>query len=357
MPSFDCELDPRRLGLVSEPTSPAHPYPGLILHYWPSAPWTARLTSSSQSLSINMDLPFAMVGSHPYCHIRIDKPGTPDLVYVVFSFKETIEVWPTVAIAFPQWGPLADSQPLMVGGTSILFEQRENEAPLPENFRRSSKMHILDLDGEPHIKRRSVLLNHRVQIVGGNHPSTIRIRDVGLSDCEQAIVGFDECCWQIDLRQNIDESDRVKQIFVDDGMKIGRLNASYRTKGGKAQPTSSKPSNLPSQKPIRPVASKIVIAPESLDFKRENGLEDEADGITEAVTDRLVRLNRTRTLPAKVVRWSLWFLMVVAAGGVLTWIAREFAPSLGGLWQKVEHLQVVCLVSRYIYSCQTLYFL
>ena len=278
-----------------------------------------------------MDSPFAMVGGHPSCQIRIDKLGTPDLVYIVFSFKETIEVWPMVAIAFPQWGPLAADQPLMVGGTRLLFEQHENEAPLPKDFRRSSKMHILDVDGEPHMKRRSVLLNHRVEIVGGSHPSTIRIRDVGLSDCEQAIVGFDECCWQINLRQNIDEADRVKQKFVDDGMEIGKLNASYRTRGGKAKQTNSKPSKPPSQKPIRPAASKRVIAPESLDFKRENGLGDESEGITETVTDRLVMLKRTRTLRAKSVKWCLWLLMVAVAGGMLTWIARECAPLLGGL--------------------------
>ena len=327
----------------------------LILDYWPSVPWTARLTSSSQSLSIAMDLPFAMVGSHPSCQIQIDKPSTPDLVYVVFSFKETIEVWPTVAIAFPYWGPLAADQPLMVGGTSLLFEQQENEFPLPDNFRRSSKMHILDVAREPHTKRRSVLLNHRVQIVGGNHPSTIRIRDVGLRDCEQAIVGFDECCWQINLRQNINESDRVKQIFFDDGMKIGELNASYRTKDGKAKQFISKSSKLPSQKPIRPATSRRVVATESLVFKRENGLGDESERITETVTDRLVMLNRTRTLRARLVKWCLRLLMMAVAGGMLTWIAREFAPLLGGLWQKVEQLQIICLVSRYIYPCQTSY--
>ena len=303
-----------------------------------------------------MDFPFAMVGKHPSCQIRIDKPGTPDLVYVVFSFKETIEVWPTVAIAFPYWGPLASDQPLMVGGTSLLFEQQENEAPPPENFRRSSKMHILDVAGEPPMKRRSVLLNHRVQIVGGNHPSTIRIRDAGLRDCEQAIVVFDECCWQINLRQNINEPDRVKQIFVDDSMKIGNLNASYRTKDGKAKQFSSKSSKLPSQAPIRPVVSKKVVASESLDIQPENGLGDESERITETVTDRLVMLNRTRTLRAKSVKWSLWLLMMVVAGSMLTWIAREFAPLLGGLWQKVEQLQVICLVNRYIYSCHALFF-
>ena len=51
-----------------------------------------------------------MVGGHPSCQIRIDKPGTPDLVYIVFSFNETIEVWPTTAIAFPRWGALAADQ-------------------------------------------------------------------------------------------------------------------------------------------------------------------------------------------------------------------------------------------------------
>ena len=197
-----------------------------------------------------MDLPFALVGSHPSCQIRIDKLSVPDLVYVVFSFKETIEVWPTTAIAFPQWGPLAANQPLMVGGTQLRFVQQEHKSPCTESYHRSGKMHILDVD-RPHMRRRSVVLDHRVQIVGGGHPSTIRIRDVGLSNCEQAIVGFDECCWQLNLRQNIVESDRVKQIFVnDDGMTIGELNARYRIKNQQSKKGRLGPGKLASPKPV-----------------------------------------------------------------------------------------------------------
>ena len=282
-----------------------------------------------------MDLPFALVGGHPSCQIRIDRLGTPDLVYVVFSFRDTIEVWPATSIAFAQWGPLAADQPLMVGGTRLFFEQQEIGKPRSQNYRRSSKMHILNVDAGPNKKKRAVLLDHRVQIVGGNHPSTIRIRNFGLGICEQAIVSFDECCWQIDLRQNIVESDRVKQIFVgDDGMKIGKLNAAYRTKSRKAKKTESGPSKLAPPKPVDPAASKRGIDPESLDSKRKNGSGDEPSGITEAVTDRLVTLNRTRTLPAKAAKWCLWFLLVAAAGGILAWIVTELAPLIIDLWQK-----------------------
>ena len=272
-----------------------------------------------------------MVGGHPSCQIQIDKPGTPDLVYVVFSFNETIEVWPTTAIAFPHWGPLPSNQSVMIGGMQIQFKQQVDETPHFKNYHRSSMMHILDFDGGASKKKSSVLLDNRVQIVGGDHPSTIRIRDVGLSNCEQAIVNFDECCWQINLRQNISEPDRVKQIFVDDQMSIGMLKAEYRTKSGEARKTSSGSSTLESLIPIEPAAAKLVNAQETLHPERENHLVDEADEITEAITDRLVTLNRTRSLRSKVVQWGLWLLMVAAAGGILAWMAKELTPLNGGL--------------------------
>ena len=279
-----------------------------------------------------MDLPFALVGGHPSCQIRIDKRGTPDLVYIVFSFNETIEVWPTTAVAFPQWGPLAVDTPLMVGGTRIHFEQQLGGNPHSENYKRSSIMHILDVDGGPSKKKRSVVLEHRVQIVGGDHPSTIRIRNVGLRTCEQAIVSFDECCWQINLRQNTAEPDRVRQVFVDnDRMKIGELNAAYRTKIHGVKKTSSGTIKLASSNAVAPAASEIVDASEALDSTRESDSGDEADGITEAVTNRLVTLNRTRSFPTKVIKWGLWLLLVAAAGTILGWIAKELAPLIGGL--------------------------
>ena len=209
------------------------------MDYWPSRPWTAKVTSSkARESTVELELPFALIGSHPDCNIQINKRRGPKLAYVAISFGDSLEVWPLCALAFAQWGLLSGDQKLRVGRSSIqLIQENEGHEGGAGNQNVWSQQAFVPetpaiLQVDYHSQIGTFVLDRRVVILGNNHPSTRRLHGVGLSRCDQAVISVGAKCWLVNLQTDIDLpiEDRITQLVLNgEQIKIGKINISSRS--------------------------------------------------------------------------------------------------------------------------------
>lgn len=281
------------------------------MEYWSSLPWKASLSSSKESDStVALDLPFALIGSHRACNVRINKGRGPELAYVAFSFADAVEVWPLCALAFSQWGTLAEDQILRVGRTSVFLNQEgkelsrvengQDEEPGPEQLR-SNAPPILQVNYRG--QKGSFALDRRVVILGNDHPSTRRLHGVGLSCCDQAVVSVGQNCWLINLNPRNSQSiqELVREVPVDGKeIKVGKIKVACRLptekEAAKLKSSSSKDLPLSSQ---RRNANPVAI-PDTLDVSPETGGLDSAPStidVTEPKASSQPRFDSDQKIP------------------------------------------------------------
>ncbi len=226
------------------------------MDYWPSLPWKALVSSSKDPVStIELELPFALIGSHPACNVQISRRA-PRLAYIAFSFADSIEVWPLCALAFSQWGLLSPDQKLRVGRTTIEFVQDCDNEEIkagdagaqqdPPSTSETPTFLQIDFRGN----KGSFALDRRVVILGDDHPSTRRLHGVGFARCEQAIVSVGQSCWLINLRPGKEDSVQdLVTLLPPEGneIQIGKIAISTRQPDDRerAKYLDSGPKDLP----------------------------------------------------------------------------------------------------------------
>ncbi|MCA9139474.1 MAG: hypothetical protein KDB00_22025 [Planctomycetales bacterium] len=199
---------------------------------WKAQRWGARVRAKGEERWIDLNKPFALVGSDPRCDVQIGDSKLPSVVYLVVACGDRIEVWPTCPLAFPIWGRVNKNHILLVGKCRIQFYFKEDQesdfsfvAELDDdsadisqdNFEQDTSAAsknagshanvavsseamptaklILDWGRGPRYKS----LNRNVSIIGEDHPSLIRLHHADLYRCDHGVVCFGDDVWLIEL--------------------------------------------------------------------------------------------------------------------------------------------------------------
>jgi hypothetical protein len=182
------------------------------MHVWSAIRWGATVSTRGEKSWVELPKPYALIGSHPRCDIQISGNRIPSVAYLVVICADRIEAWPVCAIAFPVWGVIEESTQILVGKSRIQFVS-EISPDWPQ-AKASQPGDALN-DAGPVISaaplpdaslffdwgrgKREKPLNRRVSILGDDHPSLIRMRRVGLEQCDRGIVCLDRRVWMIEL--------------------------------------------------------------------------------------------------------------------------------------------------------------
>lgn len=216
---------------MSEPAFQSEPCTGQRAAQWGDAglwdapTWKVRLRVQREERRIELDKPFALIGAHPRCDIRIEESKLPPVVYLVVACPDRIEVWPTCPLAFPVWGRVGKNHVLSIGRSRIrlafasmgkdsdfiatedeelsggLRDDAEERSEIgPDEIARSecpdpTARLILDWGKGPQYKS----LNRNVTIIGEDHPSLIRLHNADLHRCDHGLVCFGSDVWLINL--------------------------------------------------------------------------------------------------------------------------------------------------------------
>jgi hypothetical protein len=181
------------------------------MKYWPAQRWSFRTSLQGTEGCQELPQPFALIGSHPRCHVRLEYKRLPPVVYLAVCYGKRIEVWPLCAVAYPAWGPIRGKTPLLVGGTRVHLVGESDAGwaaaqptqpgdavndftALPENVSPAADL-IMDWGDGPQARK----LNRRVSILGEDHPSLMRMHGLALRRCELGIVCAGERVWAIQL--------------------------------------------------------------------------------------------------------------------------------------------------------------
>ncbi len=321
---------------------------------WEATSWSVVVNYKGRSKRFSLSLSYARVGSHPGCEIVLDNPRLPPVAYLLVAFQGDVEAWPVAPIAMPRWGVLADGEEFPIGTFRVSVEL---QPPLTQAAEPASQRYP-ELGVVVGDRRWSAKLHRRVTIVGDDHPSVKRLRDVGLHTCHGAFIAGDQRLWYLPLSPQqapcLTGHNLAVEMRQGQAVEAGRVRflclaaptGSLDAVPGKMSPNEmvtnqAAPSEtltnetLPNEtltnqavtaqaidslmldrsagkpKPSRKLAAKVqptaVAAPRELC----------PDGFTSQVTDRMVRMGRRRVLKARLVLGAAVSLAVLSAVMVL----------------------------------------
>ncbi|MCG8651005.1 MAG: hypothetical protein MI861_14295 [Pirellulales bacterium] len=194
--------------------------------WWDAPACRVRMVTGSNESWIDLERPFALLGSHPCCDLRVGGSSSiPPLAYFICCLQNCIEVWPTAAIAFPRWGAVGPGTELLVGQSRITLHHpcvHSNNIPMLPFLRDCVIETSMTWPGK------TIARNFRrpVTLIGETHPSTLRLHGRGLDCCHFAGVVAQYKLWMVDLSlQQIDPRERVRCLSErGDTMTIGDVS-------------------------------------------------------------------------------------------------------------------------------------
>ena len=328
-------------------------------HYWPSSQWCCLLSCGSSRSIIQLRLPFTLIGSHPLCGIRITDQRVPAVAYFACAFEDAVEVWPLCAIAFAQWGVVNSQHSILVGKHRIrLMHQTHPRWHLVSCVAAATEevyscftdprsaigdyqppavaSTCLDLqlqwDGVPHVQP----MARRVLILGADHPSTLRLRGLGLANCDHALVAAGDAIWKVRLDLNTNDQkleDLVTKIRVGEGaVEIQRLRITV-ARGTTPYCESIDEAEIQSPLPIRNESMNLIDTAETegepVNPKRNLVSTESAtgqaaasktpDALTSGVTERLIQLARAKANRRRMLAFAAMLMMTMGLLALIVW--------------------------------------
>ena len=296
------------------------------MNYWPAKPLSLEITTKRDGPGeiVDLDRPYGLIGSHSQCNVRIRTSDSPRAIYAAFSFPDRIEVWPLGPVAFPVWGTIGPQEEISIGSTRVKVDhQQQDQSVAGKDFSFTAKRHRFKIIASEN--DRSIVLERQVNILGGAHPSTIRIHGAGLAACQIAVVAFDQGCWLVPLDPNAEGADPSEPIFLaaGDQVKIGKLTYGYDVDDQDAAHRSD--DNL--QVETTELSNQFVRQTNQV----ENRLQD--DDITpDQITQRLVSIQRQRKRWFSLAKVCALVLLVGSALFVVGWVLSVLIPLIAKIY-------------------------
>ncbi len=211
---------------------------------WQAPPCRIRIIDDAEDRWVELERPYALIGSHRCCDIQIGGSSSiPPVAYFVCCLPDSVEVWPTAAIAFPRWGAIRPDVELLVGQSRITVHHPNvdlnNTAQLP--FLSDS---IIDTSMTWPGKSITKSFRRPVTIVGDTHPSVLRLHGRGMHKCHFAAVTSGETLWMVNISPtNLTHEQRVRSLTqAGDSTRCGDVVVEFieaRRRGGGERSESS----------------------------------------------------------------------------------------------------------------------
>lgn len=339
---------------------------GTSLEYWPSKRWKIAICAAGHEHWFEPSLPFALIGSHPCCSGRVDELRIPPVAYIACCFEDSVEIWPTSPIAYPRWGVVEPEHPIIVGKQRIhvvheshrTWDGVATKGRVPDDrvfnvvgtADTVDRKITFDWDGTP----RSKTLGRRVMILGDDHPSTIRLHELGLHRCDHAVVSFGGSVWLINLQPAptiSNESQLVSRLHstgapVTLGQVSVRLGRAVPKKKTIPAPPLNKTSEAATDEAITglagrelskesdpSVASKLrrheprKKSVDSLQSRHDYVTDEDLatpEALTSNVTDRLVTIDQEKFSRRRILVMSASLIGFCIALATIVWIFITF---------------------------------
>ncbi|QDV26806.1 hypothetical protein [Aureliella helgolandensis] len=129
---------------------------------------------------------FALVGSAPFCDIRLDGKGIPWVAYFLFRTENSVEVWPLAQFPKAYCGCLLSGTQMECLGGKIKIQFEAPSKP----WKQPKVWPVIDFEFLD--KRISVFVNAVVSTVGAGFPSSLRLPGTQLSDAQLILVWHDD---------------------------------------------------------------------------------------------------------------------------------------------------------------------
>ncbi len=339
------------------------------MNYWPSRKWKVTLSGDGSTREIEPELPFALVGSHELCSIKINVPEhrVAPIIYFLCCFEDTVEAWPLCSLAYSRWGRIDAQDTLLVGQTTIAVSHLETEhttACVREDRQQpaealSAWVSAESRDAQQDTKSLSLVLGchgklwcmslHRpVNILGGRHPSTLRVHGHKLARCDHAIIASGASVWLIDLKASscCSEGERVTKLQKSaDPYVIGRMTVSLRSsKLGRKSPTTATVNRLASNvqldgmvgphPPLNGESGEPAITqPQTPKVHQPNTVPldraQQCETLAGQVTERLLAIQKSDSEKRILVVRGLGLMALILAVSTLGWLSQSIHRWIG----------------------------
>ncbi len=180
--------------------------------YWSAPPCRVRVDDGSKVTWIDLKRPYALIGSHSCCTLRIRGAHVPEVAYFLCCLRDRVEIWPTAAIAFPRWGEIGPDLQVVLGPCSLTFHLAK---ALPGRNQPGSFLADCEIETRLSWPGQDFPKTFRrpVTVIGDDHPSVLRLHGRGLTRCHYAAVVQDESAWLVDLSaRRMQRSVRVRRF-------------------------------------------------------------------------------------------------------------------------------------------------
>ncbi len=220
---------------------------------WHAPACKIRIVSDDDESWFDLDRPYALIGSHRCCDIQVGGSSSiPPVAYFVCCLDDSLEVWPTSAIAFPRWGAIRPDTELLVGQSRITLHHplvsASDNAPLP---------YLSETVVETNMTwpGKSIPKSFRrpVTIIGDTHPSVLRLHGRGMRRCHFAAVVASDRLWMVNISAaDLPHSERVRCLSKPgESTPIGDVIVEFLSATMRPQPDGAQePRDLPADRPI-----------------------------------------------------------------------------------------------------------
>ena len=315
--------------------------------YWSTSHLDALVSLKNRAQpAIHLELPFALIGSHPACNVQLAGVRAPRFSYLAIIIEDTVQVWPLCALAYSQWGDLPDGEKLRIGHAKIMLTAVPKECPTEQHAQadtKNSKTLNFDLETDSLVvqigllgKEYSFVIGRHVVIVGEDHPSTLRIRSAGLKKCGYAIIASQDGCWIIELcpQQTQTATDLVHAVKLDEpAVRVGDFSISVRRPSPDELSAIESPDTTAA---LIKVTARQFVRPASKPHSRTGSdkkkvatksdrpvAEPDPLELTSDITNRLVSISRSRWSKQRLLKTTATITLALAAGVMLIWIFAE----------------------------------
>ena len=158
-----------------------------------ASPWSVTVESGTGRKTLPQRKPFALIGSHECCHLRVNSRRVPEVAYLICCFETQIYTWELPSFKQDTGTDLPSDHSLQVGPCCISFSVEHTEEHQPTNPKQSFRIQI-----EVHGKSESVekQLNERACLLSETSDD---LEPSPLHPATHAAINEDRALWIIDL--------------------------------------------------------------------------------------------------------------------------------------------------------------
>ena len=308
-----------------------------MTQYWPSEQWSYSVNGEEAEGWTDLKMPFALIGSHPRCHIQIEYNRLPPVVYFAVACGPKIEVWPLCEIAFPIWGRLKPDTRIMIGRTRLRLkgdrlaslppsvnspapDDQDSYNELMEDLESAQASLVMEWETGERVRK----LNRRISVLGEGHPSLMRMHGLGLRTCELGVICVGMRIWVIQLNPDaIAENEPLVRELIPGGESIwvGDVHLWANQKGSYAEsrfgilPPATNETAQPVQfeEDIQDETKGADLSAERFGEGLSNRDRTDADAAAIQFTDRILERTERRALRANLLKWTLAGMVTISS--------------------------------------------